>query len=870
MKKKIALLTLVIISSLGFTNAQVINRALSFTPEGTVDCGAMPLLNNLKSYSIQFWLSPDIWTPGATLMSRGDNFTVKLGEQGNIDFKIGETAVTATSSDLKSSEWNQVTLICEEGNVKILINGEESSDGNLGVIPSSNDEFKIGGGYTGLLDEIRIWDAALDEEMETFDFFTHNTLNKWNPMWENLVAYYKMDQKDCPYLVDYKGIEDKVKDYDNHGVMSDGVSRVVADNEKMPYLINSAYTNNPRFYDRIIPRDQYLLSNDLIILGVDVFASDGHLETKTPNYHATVTGGKYLESFEGRTGVLECDGNTKLTLPSKALQPSSNYTYETWLYLDEWTPGAYLFRKESDDQKNGLAIYLGDDSENPTIIVRTDGNRIQSRTLDIPLKKWVHIGIASTNGGNKSQAFSFIVNGKNTYGDTSSSDDSYNVLPSGNEELPGYIGENLKGKLDDTCLWNKRYSASDMKNHMTYIPMPATNRNVNVEEMSYVVAFYRYDNPDNLGHSYHSQDEWLNIMKGAYEGHDGVAFYISVQGYYTAREPYGNWRNILANATKRAKFVEDLVEISKPYDGVELDLEWIEGGATQWNNYGILCDEIEAALPEGKKFRVSLHNSYTNFPADHRDKYDGFTFQQYGPQSSHYYYTSFVSFVQNNFIGKNYPREKIMTSYSTTTSNATDGSDITGVRRGALDDYVPAPVSKRDFDKWTDPSNGKTYFYMGPMQVYARAKYTREQKLQGIFYWDMGNDGWKGTVANPTMHPYNMAKYCSYGINANNDTIVKDLNVNHYDINTGIKRVETEGSSKGVIVSPSPAVNDITVSLTNGDSPKEIQIYSLSGSMMIKENETREVNVSNLVSGIYMVSVLDNRGNRFQTKFVKR
>lgn len=862
-------MSIALMVSIGSMQAQVENRALNFSAEGTVDCGIMPAIDKLSSYSLQFWLNPDSWKEGAAILSRGNDFSVNLGTPGEIQFKIGGSEVKASSDDLKAADWNQVTMICDSGNAKVLVNGKEAGEGSLNMIPQSDEPVMIGGGYTGMIDEIRIWDAALNDEMKTFDYFTHNTLNKWNPMWENLAAYYKMDQKDCPYLVDYKGIEDKLKGYDNHGVMTEGVVRVSANNAKMPYLVNSAYTNNPRFYDRIIPRDQYLLSNDLIILGVDVFASDGHLETKTPNYHAEVSGGKYLESFEGRSGVLECDGNTKLTLPSKALQPTANYSFETWLYLDEWTPGAYLFRKESDDQQKGLAIYLGDDASNPTLIVRTDGKRIQSKTLEIPMKEWIHVGVSSNNGGNISQAFIFVVNGKNYYGDTASSDDSPNVLPSGNKDLPGYIGENLKGKIDDTCLWNRKWSAADMKNHMTYIPMPATNRNVSVSDMDVVVAFYRYDNSDNLGHSSHSQDEWLNIMKGAYEGHAGVSFYISVQGYYTARDPYGNWRNILADAKKRAKFVEDLVEISKPYDGVELDLEWIEGGATQWNNYALLCDEIEEALPEGKKFRISLHNSYTNFPVDHRDKYDGFTFQQYGPQSSHYYYTSFTSFVQNSFIGKNYPREKIMTSYSTTTSNATDGGDITGVRRGALDDYVPAPVSSRDFDKWTDPSNGKTYFYMGPMQVYARAKYTREQNLQGIFYWDMGNDGWKGTAANPTMHKYNMAKYCSYGINANNDTIITNLNINRYD-KSAIKRVEADSNSKKMTVSLSPSHETLRVSLSTGEIPEEILIYAMSGALAKEAKMEREVNVSALAAGVYVVMATDARGNRYNSKFMKR
>ena len=455
MKKLYFLMGVAIMATIGSVQAQVTNRALEFTSSGTVDCGSMPQLDNLSSYSIQFWLNPSSWTEGSKILSRGENFVVSLGPSGKILFTSGITTVEATSADLKTGEWSQVTLICDNGVATTLVNGEEAGSGNLGTIPSEEDIFMLGGNYSGLVDEVRLWDEALNEEMKTFDYFTNNTLNKWNPMWENLIVYYKMDQENCPNLVDYKGITKPDASYNNHGILSEGVSRVVANNDKMPYLVNSAYTNNPRFYDRIIPRDQYLLSNDLIILGADVFASDGHIETKTPNNHCVVQNGEYLSSYEGREGVLSLDGKsgTYLVAPSSTLKSSNIYTFEGWLYLEEWTPGAYLMRKENDSQTQGLAIYLGDDSENPTLIVRIDGKRISSKTLTtLPLKKWFHVGISPAGGSSVAQSMSFFVDDRSYSADSKASDGSSNVTPSGNEDINLYIGENLKGKLDDVCV----------------------------------------------------------------------------------------------------------------------------------------------------------------------------------------------------------------------------------------------------------------------------------------------------------------------------------------------------------------------------------------------------------------------------------
>ena len=863
--KKIVLTILFVASAFMGINAQVENRALYFTPAGTVDCGAMPDFNDLNSYSLQFWMNPESWTSGVSILGRGTDFSVKLGEPGILVFSNDNNSISATIGELGPGEWNQVTLVCRNGDATVLVNGEEAGSGRLGATGSSDSSFYLGENYSGLLDEVRIWDDALNDEMQIFDYFINNTLNKWCPMWENLIAYYKMDQKDCPYLVDYKGIYDPVREYDNHGILNDGVSKVLANNEKMPYLINSAYTNNERFFDRTIPRDQYLLANDLIILGSDVYASDGRIETKTPNNHARMDGVDYLESFEGRTGVASFKGvdNSRLIAPSATLNNGDKYSFETWLYLEEWTPGAFLFRKETSDGTKGVSLRLGDNASEPRLVARVNGNDFVSQQMDIRLGEWYHVGIAPGSGGSVIKALLFFLNGNSIRPDVSLSTDQFDVTPTGNDDIDIFVGEKLKGKMDETAFWNKRLSLSDETKHQTDMPMPSITKNVNVIEITDCSAYYKYDNPDNLGYSSHSQDHWLNIMKGAYEGYEGARFYISVQGYYSPREPYGDWRNILANASKRERFVNDLVELSKNYDGVELDLEWIEQ-SSQWTNFGVLAKEIKEALPEDKIFRVSLHNSYTAFPLDKTDYVDGFTFQQYGPQAVHFGYNNFVNNV-NNFIQK-FDRNKIMTSYSTTTSNGTNGMDAMGVKGNCLNSYVPGD---QNVDTYT--INGGTYSYMGPMQVYKRAKYTREQNLQGIFYWDMGNDNWNGTPAAPEMPEYNLAKYCSYGINANCDTIVKNLNVNHYKDTGSVKVIPAADRASALIkVSPSIADSEISVFLSNGETPVEVLIYSVDAALKIRSNLSEKIYVGNLASGLYLLNVKDSQGKFYKTKFVKR
>lgn len=874
---KFTLVAAIILGAASTMDAQVTNRALSFTANGTVDCGVMPALDDLQSYSLQFWINPSEWTKDASIVSRGDSFSAKLGANGQIVFTVGNNQLTASSDALKAGDWNQLTLICDNGTAQALVNGTAAGTAQLGTIPADNDNpLMLGGNYTGMIDEVRVWTDALNDDMKRFDYFVNNTLNKWCPMWSSLAAYYKMDQESCENLVDYKVIDNPLAEYNNHGILSEGVSRVEANNAKMPYLINSAYTNNDRFFDRIIPRDQYLLANDLIILGADVFASDGHIETKTPNNHATdVSGVSYIESFENRDGVAVLNGSSSpaMTLPAATIATGSvQYSLETWMYIDEWVPGAMILQKENADHTQGLAIYFGNDDEK-RIIVRINGNTFANLANRVPEKTWFHLAVVPGNGLSVGEMYNFYINGVSRGSATDESSPLTSkvkgvenlYLAAASATYPIYMGQNFKGKLDETCIWNRALALNEVQSTMTYIPLPALNRNVNVDMMKTVGGYYRFDDQKDLGFSSHSQDGWLKIMKGAYDGHAGVKFYLSIQGYYTPRDPYGNWRNILSDKNKRARFVSDLAALSKNYDGVELDLEWQE--STQaWNNYFVLCDEIKQGLPEGKIFRVSTHQSYRQYINVEKSKdYDGFTWQQYGPNASLFGYQSFVNCVNNILNGGGAP-EKTMTSWSTTTSNGSNGSDVIGVKNGALNNYTPGD---QNVDTYTVGST--TWSYMGPMQVYKRAKYTRENNLQGIFYWDMGNDIWNGTVAEPVHHPYNMATWCSYGINANNDTIVNKVDVKHIETSSIGQIVDgKKGSEADITVSPSPAKDVVTVTLANGDTAANIKVFSISGALVAKNNDdSATLNVGGLHSGIYVLTANDAKGDTHKTKFIK-
>ena len=761
--------------------SQVKNYCLRLTSEGSVDCGAMPELNNAASFTVQFWMNADQWENGATILSRGEGFVVKQGNAKTLSITAGSKTLTATADALTTGKWVQVTVLCNSGTAKVLINKSQATSASGCVLPESEDAFVIGGGFKGRIDEIRVWNDALSAD---FDYFANNTLNKWVPQLENLVAYYKLDQEQCDNVVDYKALFVS-SDYNHHGVMAEtGVTREeVTDNTGLPYLLCGAYTNNARFYDRGVTRDQYLLANDIIMLGIKSF-TDGHLKYLSECNHATANNATYLSEYEGRSGVLSVNGDGYLECPEGAFDPSidsngkasTGYTFETWIYLEEWTEGAYIFRRENNDGTQGFSIRLGEE-ENKHVIVRVNGNEfvnIKSMTVG----EWVHFGVTAYAGSAVRTTFMFTYNGKDKWANANLSGSSMDYTPTGMAGCKAILGQGLKAKFDNTLIWNQRFDLTSLTSHMNNIPMPAIGKEATADLIVRGQACYLYDNADKLGWDSYSQDEWLRIMKSAYDGYRGYQIRISV-------ESHDGWQTTISNASRRRIFAADLAKLSEGYDGVELDLEWMDGTQT---NLGLLADEIKAALPAGKTLMISMHQyGAYKFPLDKMNKVDGFTFQQYGPQKSWFSYSSFVSGA-TQFANYGYPKDKTYLSYSTTTSGALNASDsqistvISGVNKGFLDDdYTPDPnggYEKKLF-------NGYYYYFMGPIQVYKRAKYCVDNNLQGIFFWDMGND------VKPT-HKYCLEKYCSYALNSNVDSLVTKVDVNHP---VGINEISTNNTN---------------------------------------------------------------------------
>ena len=842
---KILLLLVATLCSHTTAFAQVDNYCLRLADGGSVDCGAMPELDGKSAYTIQFWMKPGTWKDGAVILSRGNAFKIQTTAEKTIEIVAGGNSVSAKNSALAEGNWAQLTFIYSSNSMKVLVNGKQVTSKSGDFKFSADDAaFKIGGSFDGCIDELRVWNAELSSE---FNYFLNNTINKYVPQLDNLVAYFKFDQDQCPNIVDYKALF-KQGEYNHHGIISGSAQReIVTDNTGLPYLLCGAYTENNKFFWGRGNREQYLLANDIIILGIDMY-NDAHLEFHTPNNHATLVNADWLSSYQGRSGVVSLKGSgSKLKCTDGTLKANSNFTFETWIYLEKWTEGAYIFRKETSDQKNGLAIYLGDE-ETKQLIVRCNGKRYVN-VNKMKVGEWVHLGITSNGGGATRNTFLFSVNGTEGWANKDLSDGGTDPKPTGMASEIAYIGENLDAKFDNTTIWNKTSTLSEIKNRMTSQPQPAIAGQWIKEQMDNALAYYKYDMADNPGHSTYSQDEIKRLIEECYKGYRGYQIRISVRGS-------GNWTSLVASDANCEKMAKDLAKLSEGYSGVELDLEWMY--ANPQANLRRFAQAILKELPEGKTLHISVHvqaGAYY-YPTWHIPEIDGFTVQNYGPQEANFTMSTY----KNNYNAmKNwgYPDDKIYLSYATTTSSGSGGAAVVGYSGLDLSNYT----MKKDGTLEKASKGGSTFAFCGPYQTYLRAKFCVDNNLEGIFYWDMVNDIKPTTAANN----YSLAKYCNYGLACNVDTLVTEVDVRHQT--TAIHQVNSENEQLRVRFNASEQT--FSVAGQGNNEVVGIEVYTATG-VRVRSAQAAQVSANSLPTGVYLVRVRQRNGQITSQTILKK
>ena len=133
-------------------------------------------------------MNADEWNEGAFVMGDNGSLNVTIAQAQTLKLRLGESTVSVTNANLQPGKWVQLTLLVDQGAMRLLVNGKEAhkAEGNY-KLPVATEPFRLGGtGFAGRLDEVRVWNDCLANQ---YDYFVHNTLNKWVPQLENLVLY---------------------------------------------------------------------------------------------------------------------------------------------------------------------------------------------------------------------------------------------------------------------------------------------------------------------------------------------------------------------------------------------------------------------------------------------------------------------------------------------------------------------------------------------------------------------------------------------------------------------------------------------------------------------------------------------------------
>ena len=761
--KKYAIALLMFLASLCST-AQVTNNAISFQRNGRVSLGVLPSDIADSGTTLQLWMNPQHWIPGANIVTWGESLNLQLGKPGELVVKSCDDTLSFTDSNLATGNWSHITLLLEGNSIALLVNNANLQNGTLSLpfaIPAEAP-LLLGGGFLGRIDEVRVWDFILPAD---YNRFWNNTVDSFNPQWQHLAGYWKFDQT---------RLESNVYDYSEHGhngtFSAGGVTRTaVTDNPSFTYRRNLAYADCSRFFDRGVQHGQYLKSNVISMIGATAQA-DGSLKYKQPDNRGIVSGGNYIAQYNGRTGVLDLTGEGaqmnvgKESLiaynNSNFLESATAYTFMTWLSLDKWTPGAYLIQKES-SASNGISLRMGE--AQGEFVLRCNGIEFIYTTA-AELDKWHHIGF-STNAATLGSEFVFVI-------DEVTITPSYTHTTAATTTLTGLrstdciIGVGIDGKLDETITWTQKFGATDIIAQGSTPIEPGIGKAITGAYSRSVDGLWKYDLADDLGRDSYSTPEWFRMIKATFEGYEGAYVTISIDKwsdeFFTKINNNAQYRETLADAISQVG--------NEPFlDGVDYDFEW----NNNWSGIGTLCQLVRARLHEGKIQAVSPHELYYNFPTDKMQYVDYFNFQDYGPANKNIFtfsnYKNFFTKAKNH----GYPVDKIMLSYATTTSGAMYSNGSRPANTHA--EFYPTgwrsmPYETFEYTQNTyDVGDGLTRYFTGMEQVWLRSEYMNNNGCAGIFYWDMGND------TRDCNDPRSLATFASFAINSNVQKIVEKV-----------------------------------------------------------------------------------------------
>lgn len=833
-----------------FSNSfsQTLNYAINNDGTGFVQTSIINELNGFAEATVQMWVKPTEWVEGAQLYNQ-DNIIIELGDNQSLIVRSGSnSAICAARISLNA--WSQLTIVYDNSSVKCYVNNEskEVMGALPAILPDATTKCYIGKNFKGLIDEIRIWKKALEQK----DFFWNNTLNKFNPNYDALISYWKCDQEQCENLVDYK--------FAHHGII-DKIQRVVVeDNAVMRYRVVTGYTNLMRFTDRPnINRDMFLMTNDLILLSAKV-QQDGSLFPEYPDNSGTPINVSYLSEFEGHKGVMDFHGvGSKIVVEDGRVpfNPTERFgcgtsniaTVSGWVYIDNWVEDAGIFSNYQDED-NCMVIKLGREVDKE-IVVDFCGT-IATLKNQVEVGKWHYLSVCfkPSEGEIAGRRFNpvfisvdYVMHDKIS---------SKTVVLSGKDmtikTVPVFanstitLGNNLDGKLDEVMVWGTDRSGSAQNDAEKGYQWNVGNWN-NI----FLNAYWKGDDPDNIGKDSQSYIGMIEFIRNYYTNHRGMKIRLGI--IY----PDGDkWKNSVLNKDECVdNLIRDAKVLLEHCDGLDVDLEWMYS-SYDWALYnkivGRLINEVMAG--KDKTFTCSLHKvSYGGFSKDLIKDVDYFTFQLYGPNKETYYWDYYPE-AYNWFTGYGFPKDKILMSYGVLlVNNGEEGYKDLFEKYGMNDgNFDP------DLNSWD--CNGTMRYYNGVNQTKRKQEFIIEKDCRGTMYFDMGND-------QPVSDYKSLIRAQNDILASNVDTLITKVDLDP----VGIKATTNDNSKDDIFSFYLNSAKDQVVLTLSKDEyvyGASYKICAMDGKIMMQDRLSAVKNVIPLASlekGTYLIMVRTNSGD---------
>lgn len=475
-------------------------------------------------------------------------------------------------------------------------------------------------------------------------------------------------------------------------------------------LINSSYIRGDYFDSGRISGKSMATCNDLIFLVCRPYA-DGSLAFELPD--AKLTGNAtYRAEQAGKNGVLYFNGSATMNAGDGLLHspdgPSKQFTFGTYIYIEDWVADAFLFKKVKGSTPIA-ALQLGAEAGKVKLTI---GNITREITNDqLTAGAWHYIALSYKNTELKLDVDNKSIKVTPTSGG------SFPAVP--NDRVDFIIGDKFKGYLEETTVWSL-YVGTTGKNPITY-PSDWTNTKV--------LAYWKYDESGNPGKDSHSWITRLEEMRKAMSTETTTGtpkFRLGCAG--------GEWKQMVKNEAAYTNFANKICEVLAQHnlDGVDLDFEWPENG-NEGNAYS------QAIVGMGKIFKkslnkvfytVSLHPYYVKFMSDEACKAPDFiSLQCYGPSTDLYPIDAFKA--KSEEAATKIPKNKLVLGVPFQGTTGTPGE-----QKG----YIDFASSITGPDQTQITLGGKNYTFDGVTAIYNKTKYACENGYAGIMSWDLAND----------------------------------------------------------------------------------------------------------------------------------